>query len=170
MTYTYRSKGASQQQVAKNQQKLSQGLLTYRRGIASLTAKIKTLRQQAESGVARAIWDEVPLQTAARAAGMTVVKAASLGLEFEDLPHSGTSPEFHLEALRALNQETTRLEAERQKFRQGQERLVVVALTTGQLDAPWIAAVSGLTLERVTALSEQTHQTKPKPPPIAQSK
>jgi hypothetical protein len=163
VTYTYRSAGASQQQADHNRQKLSQGLLTYRRDITSLTARIKALRQQAENGVAQAIWDDVPLKTAAIAAGITVVKAASVRLEFEDLPHSGTSPESHVVSLRALNQQATSLEAERKKLRQQQEQLVVVALTTGLLDAPWVAKVSGLTLERVAALANERAALIPAP-------
>jgi hypothetical protein len=159
VTSTYPSDGASHQQADHNRRKLSHGLLTYRRDITCLTARIKALRQQAESGVAQAICDDVPLQTAASAAGITVVKAASVGLDLENRTHSGTSSESHVKALRTLNQQATSLEAQRKRLRQEQEQLVLGALTTGLLDAPWIAAISGLTLERVTALGQQEQQT-----------
>jgi hypothetical protein len=158
MSYTYRSKGSPEKRAERNRHKLSCGLLTYRKGIVSISARLSVLRSQTEREIAQAIWDNVAVRTVASAAGITAAKARSVGLAFEGLPHSGTTAKSHVQTLRALSQQTGRLKAEQEELRRQQEQLVVTALETGLLDGPWVAAVSGLTLEHVNVLAQQTRQ------------
>lgn len=153
MTYTYRSKGATGQRAERDRQKLNRGLLIYRKGIASISARLSALRSQTEREIAQAIWDDVPVRTVASAVGITVTKARDVGLAFEDLPRSGTTAESHVHSLRSLAQEVRRLEAEQGQLRRQQEQLVVTTIETGLFGAPWVAAVSGLPLERVNVLA-----------------
>lgn len=158
MIYTYRSQGATEQRAERDTQKLNRGLLVYRKGIASMSATISALHSRTEREIAQAIWDDVPVPTVTSAAGITVTKARDVGLAFEDLPRSETTAEYHVQTLRSLAQEAGRLEAEHGKLRRQQEQLVVTTLETGLLGAPWVAAVSGLSLERVTVLALRTRQ------------
>lgn len=80
-------------------------------------------------------------------------------MAFEDLPQSDTTAEFHIQTLRALTQRAGRLKAEHEELRRRREQLVVATLENGLLDPPWVAAVSGLTLERVNILAQQTRRT-----------
>lgn len=153
MTYTYRSNGATEHGAERDRHKLNRGLLVYRKGIASISARISALGSRTEREIAHAIWDDVPLRTVASAAGITVTKARDGGLAFEDLPSSGTSAESHVHTLRSLAQEAARLEAEQGELRRQREQLVVTTLETGLLGAPWVAAVSGLSLDRVNVLA-----------------
>lgn len=161
MTYSYRGKGATQQRTERDKEKLDRGLLIHRKGMASISAKVRALGGRLERGIAQAIRDDVPLRTVASAAGVTVTKARSVALAFEHLPRSGTTAESHVNTLRALTQKADRLEAEQRKLRLQQEQLVVTTLESGLLGAPWVAAVSGLSLERVNVLARQIHRNGP---------
>jgi hypothetical protein len=160
MTYTYRSKSTPEQQSERDRQKLNRGLLLQRKDIADKSARIKALGGQLERAIAQAIWDEVPLRTAAAAAGVPVTSARSVGLAFEGLPHSSTTAKSHVQTLRATAQQSDRLKAERAELQRQQEQLVVAALETGLLETPLAAAVSGLTLERVNLLARQKRQNR----------
>lgn len=157
MTYTYRSKGATEQRSEQDRTKLNRGLFNYRKGIVGISARISALRSRTEREIAQAIWDDVPVRTVASAAGTTVTKARDVGLAYEDLPRSDTTAESHVCTLRSLAQEADRLETEQGELRRQQEELVVTALETGLLGAPWVSAVSGLPLERVNVLA-RTHR------------
>jgi hypothetical protein len=82
MTHSYRGKGAPEQGTERDKQKLDCGLLAHRKGIASLSARIRTLNGQVEREIAQAIWDDVPLRTVASATGVTTATARSVVLAF----------------------------------------------------------------------------------------
>lgn len=157
MSYTYRSKGTTGQRSELHKQKLNQALLTRRKVLTSISARLNALSEQIDREVAQAIWDDVAVRTVAAAAGITVSRARSLGLAFETLRSDATA-KAHIETLRDLTQQAATLRAEQEELRRQQEQLVVTALQTGLLDAPWLAALSGLTLERVNMLGQQTRR------------
>ncbi|MCO4272953.1 hypothetical protein NG701_00630 [Pseudarthrobacter sp. HLT3-5] len=158
MSYIYRSKGTTEQRAERDKQRLTRGLLTYRKAIAGRSARLTALRSRMEQEIAQAIWDDVAVRTVASAAGITVARARSVALAFEDLPHSGTAAESHVKTLRALAEHTGRLKAEQEELLRLQEPLVVTALESGIQNTPWIAAISGLTIDRVNILAQQTRR------------
>lgn len=163
MSYTYRRNGTPEQQTERHKQKLVQGILLFRKAIAGISGKITALGSQTDQEIARAIWDGVDVGTVASAAGITHAKARSIGLSFEDLPNSGASSTTLVRTLWAFTQQAQRLNAEQEESRQQQERLIVTALETRLLDAPWVVTVSGLTVEQVNILARHTRQYRTTP-------
>lgn len=106
-----------------------------------------------EYRIAQAIWDDVPMRAVASAAGVTVEKARTLGLAWEDLPETGITAESHIQSLHAVRQQTDRLLAERRNLVEQLEQFVVTTLERGLLGAATLAEASGLTVEHLTALA-----------------
>lgn len=156
VTRTHRSNGTTEQRAERDKQRLNRGFLTYRKAIADISARLATLRYQTEHEIAQAIWDGVAVRTVASAASITAATARSFGSASDGLPRSHTTAESHIRTLRVLTQQAGRLKAEQEQLRQQQEQIVVTALETGLLDPPWVAAVSGLSLERVNMLTLRT--------------
>lgn len=152
MSYTYRNKGTGQQ-AEQQKQKLVFGILSHRRAIAGISARITTLDGQRDQEIAQAIWDDVDVPTVASAAGLTSAAARSIGLTRNDLPHSGTTAATHIESIQALTQQAERLRAKHAELQQQQKQLIVKALESGALDPPWVAAISGRSIDHINALA-----------------
>ncbi|TLM82480.1 hypothetical protein [Pseudarthrobacter sp. NamE5] len=78
MSYTYRNKGTGQQ-AEQQKQKLVFGILSHRRAITGIFARITTLDGQRDQEIAQAIWDDVDVPTVASTAGLTSATARSIG-------------------------------------------------------------------------------------------
>jgi hypothetical protein len=130
MSYANRSQGTGEAEAEEHRQELDRGILSYRKSIATISVRLRALRNQADREVASA----------------------------DDTTSSGYSPESDVETLQTLTQRANCLEAEQAELRRQQEQLVVTALETGLLGAPWLAVISGLSLERVNVLALQAHQ------------
>lgn len=161
MTYTYRSKAGSEQRAVRDRQKLHQGLIIQGQGLARISSRLNSLRGELDSGIAQAIWDDVPVHVVACAAGVTPAKARSLALAWEELPHSGVTAKAHVQSLSAVSQQANKLEAARGELQKQQEQLIVRALETGLLDPAQLATASGLTLEQISILARPTRHNKP---------
>lgn len=133
-----------------------------------MSARINALSRHLEHRMAQAIQDGVPLQSVAAAAGTTVAMARSVQLAYAGLPRSGTTPESHVKTLGALTLHAGRFKAEKEELRRQQEQIVVTALELGLLDAPWLAAVSGLSLENILARRTRQNAFSFNPTPEAQ--
>jgi hypothetical protein len=158
MSYTYRANGGLNQRAERHRQKLQLGILAYRKAAAALSCRMTALHNQRDQEIAQAIWDGVSVQSVATAAAMTPAKARSIGLAYEDLASGFSSVAARLETIRVLTEQVVRLDAEKEELRRQQEQLVLTALKTAQLEAPWLAALSGLSIERVNTLAQQKHR------------
>ncbi|MEN8582752.1 hypothetical protein ABFP37_08600 [Burkholderia sp. RS01] len=155
MSYTYRGKRSPDQQAEQRRQKLELGILAYCKAIGSISTRLSALRNQRDQEIAQAIWDGVAVQTVAAAAAMTAAEARSIGLACEDLGPGYCSAASRLETLSALTQQVARLHTAQKELLGQQEQLSLTALETTALDAPWLAAASGFSVERVNMLAQQ---------------
>lgn len=152
MTYTRRSEGASEDRAERKKQTMTRGILTYRRGITGISAKLRALRSEMDHEIIQAIHAGLAVRTVDSAAGVHVAEAIAVELPFENRPQSAAMASSRIETLRALNQQMRTLLAQLEEMRRQQEQLIVTALQVGRLGPPWIAAASGLPLEKIEAL------------------
>jgi hypothetical protein len=163
MTYTYTSKGAARELSEEDTQKLCRGLHVLRDNLTVISRTISSLNSRLEHGIAQAIWDEAPLTAVASAAGITTTKAISVGLSHEDLPNSDTPAEKQLQKIRDAGRQLDKLRIQQQNMRRQQEQLVILALTNSVLDETRVAAIAGLSPERVNLLAQRTRPTTDRP-------
>jgi hypothetical protein len=154
MSYTYRSRPSPDQQAEQRRQKLELGVRAYRKATTSICARLTAQAARGNRKSSKQIWDGMAIRAVTVAAAITAAEARSIGLAFKDIGPRYSSAASRLETLSALAQRIGRLSGQ-EELRGQQEELILTALETTGLDVAWLAAITGLNIERVNILAQQ---------------